>query len=101
VEDKLFIHLYYILVEKYFSFINHVLECFFPMNHHQNVIQFNKIHKSLFQINVHFWGKYIFNCVCDLNYYKNQIYFFPFGQISIKYEILKLVFMQYSKSSIG
>jgi hypothetical protein len=27
--------------------------------------------------------------------------FFPFGQISIKYEILKLVFVQSLKSSMG
>jgi len=28
-----------------------------PINHHQNVIQFNKIHKTFFQINLHFWKK--------------------------------------------
>jgi hypothetical protein len=27
------------------------------MNHYQNVIQFTKIHKTFFQINVHFWKK--------------------------------------------
>ncbi len=32
-----------------------------PANHHQNVIQFNKIHKKFIQINVHFWKKSTFN----------------------------------------
>jgi hypothetical protein len=27
------------------------------MNHHQNVIQFNKIQKIIIQIHVHFWKK--------------------------------------------
>ncbi len=35
-----------------------------PTNHHQNVIQFLKIHKTFFQINVHFWKKNVFNQVC-------------------------------------
>jgi hypothetical protein len=35
-----------------------------PANHHQNVIQFNKIQKTFIQINVHFWKKNIFNRVC-------------------------------------
>jgi len=30
-----------------------------PMNHHQNVIQFNKIQKTFIQINVHFLKKKI------------------------------------------
>jgi hypothetical protein len=34
------------------------------MNDYQNVIQFNKIHKRKFQINLHFWNIYICVCVC-------------------------------------
>jgi hypothetical protein len=34
---------------------------FFIANHHQNVIQFNKIQKTFIQINLHFWKKNIFN----------------------------------------
>jgi hypothetical protein len=30
-----------------------------PTNHHQNVIQFNKIQKQMIQINVHFWKNII------------------------------------------
>jgi len=30
-----------------------------------------------------------------------HIWIFPFGQTSIKYEILKLMFVQYLKSSMG
>ncbi len=63
-----------------------MLEFFFPMNHHQNVIQFLKIQKKIIQINV---------------YFKNQLNFFPFRKISIKYEILKLMFVQCLKSSMG
>jgi hypothetical protein len=35
-----------------------------PTNHHQSVIQFNKIHIIFIQINVYFWKKNIFNRVC-------------------------------------
>jgi hypothetical protein len=70
-------------------------------NHHWNVIQFNKIQKMFIQINVHFWKIYIFNHVCHWKYFKNQLKFFPFGQISIKYEILKLMFVQCLNSSMG
>ncbi len=45
-------------------------------NHHQNVIQFNKIQKNFIQINVLFWKKNIFNCVCHWKYFKNQLNFF-------------------------
>ncbi len=62
------------------------LNVFFPMNHHQNVIQFLKIQKNIIQIKV---------------YFKNQLNFFQFRQISIKYEILKLTFVQCSESSMG
>jgi hypothetical protein len=34
-------------------------------------------------------------------YLKNQLNFFSFRQISIKYEILKLMFVQCLKSSMG
>jgi hypothetical protein len=37
---------------------------FFPMNDYQNVIQFNKIHKRKFQINLHFWNIYIYIIMC-------------------------------------
>jgi hypothetical protein len=63
------------------------------MNHHQNVIQFNKILKTFVQINVNFLKIYIFNHVCHSKYLKNQLNFFPFRQISIKSEILKLMFV--------
>jgi hypothetical protein len=46
----------------FFPFINHVLEFFFPLNNHQNVIQLNKI-KKINQTNVCFWKKNILNCV--------------------------------------
>jgi len=64
-----------------------------PMNHHWNVIQFEKNQKIFIQINVYFWKKNIFNCVCHWDYFKNQFLKFPFGKITIKYEILKLMFM--------
>ncbi len=47
-----------------FSVINHVFKKKIPANHHQNVIQFNKIFKKFIQINVHSWKKNIFNHVC-------------------------------------
>jgi len=72
-----------------------------PSNHHWNVIEFNKIQKTFIQINVYFWKKYIFNHVCYWKYFKNQFNFFPFGQISIKYEILKLMFVQCLKPTMG
>jgi len=72
-----------------------------PANHHQNVIQLNKIQKNIIQINVHVGKKIKFNCVCNWNYLKNQLKKIPFRKISIKYEILKLMFMQYLKSSMG
>jgi hypothetical protein len=34
-------------------------------------------------------------------YFKNKLKIFPFGQISIKYEILKLIFVQCLKSNMG
>ncbi len=34
-------------------------------NHHQNVIQLNKIQKNIIQINVHVGKIYFFNCVCN------------------------------------
>jgi hypothetical protein len=46
-----------------------------PTNHHQNVIQFNKIQKTFIQINVHFLKIYIFNCVCHSKYFKNEVIF--------------------------
>jgi hypothetical protein len=46
VRDKLFIYLLLNISHKIFSFINHVLEKNNPTNHHQNVIQFNKIQKK-------------------------------------------------------
>jgi len=61
----------------------------------------NKIQKTFIQINVHFLKKKIFNCVCYWKYFKNQFKFVPFGQISIKYEILKLMFMQCLNSNMG
>jgi hypothetical protein len=72
-----------------------------PENHHQNVIQFNKIQKKIIQINIHFWKKNIFNCVFHWKYFKNQLKKFQFGKISIKYEILKLMFVQCLESSMG
>jgi len=64
-----------------------------PTNYHQNVVHFNKIQKTSIQIIVHFSKKNIFNFVCHSKYFNNQFFFFPFEQISIKYEILKLMFM--------
>jgi hypothetical protein len=49
----------YLFNIKYFSFINHVLEKKIIANHHRSVIQFNKIHKNIIQINVHFRKKCI------------------------------------------
>jgi hypothetical protein len=69
-------------------------------NHHRNVIQFNKI-KIKNQINVHFWKKNIVNHVCHWKYFKNQLKKISFKQISIKYEILKLMFIQCLKLSMG
>ncbi len=49
----------------------------FPMNHYQNVIQFSKIHKTFFQINVHFWEKklYLFVYVIESTLRINFIFF--------------------------
>jgi hypothetical protein len=53
--------------------MNHVCEFFFPTNH-QNVIQFNKIHKTFLQINVHFLKKNIFSHVCHRLPCTNSMY---------------------------
>jgi len=53
------------------------------MNHHQNVIQFNKIHKTFFQINVHFWKKNIFSHVCHRLACTNSMYKLKMNVISM------------------
>jgi hypothetical protein len=42
------------------------------MNHHQNVIQFNKIQKTFIQINLHFW-KNIYLITYVIENLKNQL----------------------------
>ncbi len=99
--DKLFIYLLLnIRCKIFFTYKSCAWKTILP-NHHQNVIQFNKIEKTFIQINVHFWKKKIFIHVCPWKYFKNQLKIFPFGKISIKYEILKLMFVQCLNSNIG
>jgi len=65
-------------------------------NSNESSLKRNSIWKkseNVFQINVYFWKKNIFNCVCHWDYFKNRFLKIPFGKISIKYEILKLMFM--------
>jgi hypothetical protein len=73
----------------------------FPKNHHWNVIHFNKIQKKNCSNLCPILEEKKFNHVCHWKYFKNQLNFFPFGQISIKYKLLKLMFVECLKSSMG
>jgi hypothetical protein len=93
--------IYLLLVGKRISFMNHVFEFFFPMNHHWIVTQIDKIQKKIIVIDVHVWKKiYLIMYVIE-SYLRINSIFFPFGQISIIYEILKLMFVQCLQSSMG
>ncbi len=100
--DKLFIYLLSNIGCKIFFIYKSCAWKQIPTNHHQNVIQINKIQKKIIQSILHFWKKNMINHVRDWKYLiKNQLKFFPFRKISMKYERLKLMFVHCLKSSIG
>jgi hypothetical protein len=60
-----------------------------------------KFRKNLFKVMYIYGRKNIFVMYFIESTLKINLIFFPFAQISMKYEILKLMFMQCLKSSMG
>ncbi len=99
--DKLFIYLLLNIIHKILFIYKSCAWKKILANHHKIVIQFYKSQKKKFKL-MYIFGRKIYLMVYVIeSTLRMNLIFFPFGKISIKYERLKLMFVQCLQSNVG